>query len=358
MSKRSWQGRVAVWAGWLLAGSLILVLAVGAMVLSPDGARLRRLAGARAVPEGGDAVLSADYDRPPTAVLAAAGAPGTVPTQARGLPSDDRSESTGFIVAETIGSAGEIAVYLDGELRGVAPIMLGGVVGGIHTLSFGAGEGAWEEEVRVSAGDTTIIACAVPGGSTMGQMVINSTRNGAGALSRGDSVLVNGRFVGAGELSLEVSSGYHCVSFLSPGAVRSNTVLHVPPGSVQYISVSEIDPPFSITGVSPRCENDIIHFEARLSMQVEAPSELSLLIVPREGSSLKAASLPRRPSDGVYAGGLPLGQLPSTEELRYFYRAMLSSGREIDSPILSVSIDRLSPSKSPPGTASITTRSE
>ena len=167
-SRTGWHGRVAIWAGWLLGGALLLVLAVGAMTLSTDGARLKRLfadTGAGGEPPH---VVAASYELP-AAVLPAGPRAETVPSPAFVGPPEAPVSTVagakgpgGCVLAEVIGPSNSVEVLLDGEWKGVAPVLIDRVVPGLHRLTFQSGSANWDEEVTVSAGDTTLVACVAP----------------------------------------------------------------------------------------------------------------------------------------------------------------------------------------------------
>jgi hypothetical protein len=99
-----------------------------------------------------------------------------------------------------------------------------------------------------------------------------------------------------------------------------------------------VPPPFNVAGVAPVFDESTLRFRARLSSPVSPAPKLSLVVLTGQGSSLKIASIPRGSSASEYAGAVSISELPSGE-LRYFYRAKLPSGEEIDSPIYSFSTD-------------------
>jgi hypothetical protein len=195
MRKRSGQhSRVAIWTGWLLGGAFVLALAVGSMTLSTDGARLKRLfnggsGGRRDAP----AATIASYGRPasaesPQAVLEPpepAGPPEapSAPVEAQSGPLDAQTGPSvtlsggfeaqsepvtaikkpgGCVLAEVIGPSENVDVLLDGEWKGVAPVLIKQIPPGKHTLTFQSGAVNWDEQVRVWAGDTTMVACVAP----------------------------------------------------------------------------------------------------------------------------------------------------------------------------------------------------
>ncbi len=339
--KSSWRSTATSWACWLLGGGLALALAFGAMGLSPDGVRLRRLIGA-------DAATEAEQGRSPAeAVSAAHTAAAKAQVARREGPLRRRpakpagGDSTGSIVAEVIGASTDVDVFLDGQWKGVAPVALDGIQPGAHKLSFIVGDRAWDEYIRVSAGDTTVAACMAPDKEIPGQLVIRPSYVGSLAEGVDDSVFVDGRFVGSGELSVEVGGGYHCVTFLRPGRTRNDFVMLVPRGSVQYISPLDIDPPFTVIADPPQSAGDAVTFRARLSRPVINQPELTLSVLGAAGTSLKTAKMPWLESDGEYRMTVALSELPAGGELRYFFRACLLSGDEIDTPIFTWSKDRL-----------------
>jgi hypothetical protein len=333
-----WQGKLAAWAGWLLGTAVVLGLAALTLALSPDGARLRRLVGAKASIDRHEALGYAVAYEPERAGPGAtadgafetgpASGPPIIP--AEGPAAQD---SSGWVAADVIGAGRGVDVFVDGQWRGVTPVLVAGVPPGPHTLSFSIGNRSWDEQISVSCGDTTVAACAAPDGPGGGQLVIrlpDLAKGGGGAI---DSILVDGRFVGSGGSSVEVGSGYHSVSFLRVDGVRGDVVLFVPEGSVQYISVPEPPAPFSVEGRPPVQEKGAIRFEARLRGSVTAPPKLSLLVLDKTGSSLKSAAMPWDASRTAYIGAVAAAELPPRGELRYFFRAVLDSGEEIDSPI-------------------------
>lgn len=174
-SKTDWHSRVAICARWLLGGGLLLGLTVGAMTLSTDGARLKRLfSGKQPAPPEGDILELASYEPAPANLhsnsssgptAAAQEAPqGGSKTEPLETPetSPDPELRGGCVMAEVLGSSGAIKVLLDGQWIGTAPALISEVDPGMHRLTFQRGTVTWEEQVRVSAGDTTIIACVAP----------------------------------------------------------------------------------------------------------------------------------------------------------------------------------------------------
>lgn len=335
-----WQGKLTAWIGWMLGAALVTGLAVLTLVLSLDGARLRRLAGMTSAGERDNAVAyvpgfeverkepAGSVARPRqggTAAVAAAD-PGPVIGRVAG------GDSTGWLVAGTTGASEGIDVFLDGKWKGVTPLIVPGVAPGPHDLSFAVGNRCWSERVTVALGDTAVAACAAPEGSGSGRLVVVLPERPEEIFGSVDSVLVDGRLLG-GELSAGVNSGYHSVSFIRESGARSDVVLLVPEGSIQYVSPPEPAAPFSIEGRSPSAEGGKVRFEARLRGSVLTPPKLSLQVLDEGGSSFKSAAMPWDPSGSAYAGAVATRQLPRAGELRYFFRAFLDSGEEIDSPI-------------------------
>jgi hypothetical protein len=174
-SRAGWQGKVTIWAGWLLGVGLLLVLAVWAMTLSTDGARLKRLfAGRPDVSVGAPEAVIASYE---PVVAGDAAAPGVEtprpsplvgPLEASAVPSAPSKAaavvlgSGGCVRAEVIGPSKSVEVLLDGEWKGTAPVLIDQVEPGLHRLTFQSGSVNWDEQVRVSAGDTTVVACVAP----------------------------------------------------------------------------------------------------------------------------------------------------------------------------------------------------
>lgn len=329
----------------MLGAMVLLALALAVVMLSPDGERLRRLAGRGLTRNQGAGVLSNAGFATPSATLKferpAVGHAGVETTYVLAVsesePSVDNA-SSGYILAQVIGTGGQADVFLNGLWKGVAPLYISGVEPGKHEVAFRLGGETWKENVQVMPGDTTIVAYSAPESPVAGQLVVRCQGANASGGPAPDSVLVDSRFVGLGGLSLEVSPGYHSVSFLPGDAPRSDFVVYVPPGSVQYVSAPQVPPPFNVAGVAPVFDESTLRFRARLSSPVSPAPRLSLVVLTGQGSSLKIASIPRGSSASEYAGAVSLSELPSGE-LRYFYRAKLPSGEEIDSPIYSFSTD-------------------
>jgi hypothetical protein len=336
----AWQGKLAAWLGWLLGAVLVLGLAGLTLFLSPDGARLRRLLGVRAPRESREALAySAGFEPLREEPRGVGAGPFEAGVERRsggyGVEGVASQDSSGWVAAEVIGATPGVDVFVDGEWKGVTPVLVGGVDAGSHTISFAVGSRSWEELISVSCGDTTVAACAAPDGAGKGRLVIKSPDPPKGAGGAIDSILVDGLFVGRAGMSVEVSSGYHSVSFLRANGVRGDVVLLVPEGSVQYVSAPEPPAPFSVEGLQPVAEQGTIRFEARLLGSVPALPKLSLMVLDVTGSSLKSAAMPWDPARTAYMGAVAAGELPAGRELRYFFRAVLSSGEEIDSPIYS-----------------------
>jgi hypothetical protein len=196
-SRAGWQHKVTAWAGWLLGGCLLLALAVGAMTLSTDGARLKRLftksdrgrAQAPAVESasfshrGESAGVPGDGETgPPASVYSGEtktewapppieAMPGPVASSAAvsvavpadsSMPPKRAPRSTGCVLAEVMGPSSGVEVLLDGQWKGSAPVLIEFVSPGTHRLTFQSGSVNWHEEVRVSVGDTTVVACVAP----------------------------------------------------------------------------------------------------------------------------------------------------------------------------------------------------
>jgi len=194
-SRDGWQGKVTIWSGWLLGVSLLLVLAVGAMTLSTDGARLKRLFAARPdVPVGTPEAMTASYEpvvagdatapdvkapRPSplvgpleasvaTLVEARRSSPLVSPSEASAVTSSPPKAtvaamgSGGCVRAEIIGPSKGVEVLLDGQWKGTAPVLIDQVEPGLHRLTFQSGSVNWDEQVRVSVGDTMVVACVAP----------------------------------------------------------------------------------------------------------------------------------------------------------------------------------------------------
>lgn len=322
---------------------MLFALAFAVIMLSLDGERLRRLAGrgqkgdqeTMVLHNGGHATPSRTLEFERLAAGQADVETTYVPAASEGESSLDNA-SSGYIFAQVMGAGGQADVFLNGLWKGVAPLYIGGVEPGTHEVAFRLGGETWKENVQVMAGDTTKVAYSAPEQPVAGQLVVRCQGANPTSGPAPDSVLVDGRFVGLGGLSLEVSSGYHSVSFLPANAPRSDFVVYVPPGSVQYVSAPQVLPPFSVAGVAPVLDESTLRFQARLSSPVSPAPELSLVVLSGGGSSLKVASMPRGSSAGEYAGAVSLSELP-LGEVRYFYRARLPSGEEIDSPVYSFS---------------------
>lgn len=147
----------------------MLALAVAVMTLSTDGARLKRLFAGRAGSAPEPARLAvASYELPgmplaatpigePAQLMLAGERPETPASPAASL-----SDPLGSVFAEILGPAGVVEVLLDSELMGIAPLFIGSVGPGPHRLTFQSETVSWDEEVNVSAGDTTIVACVAP----------------------------------------------------------------------------------------------------------------------------------------------------------------------------------------------------
>jgi hypothetical protein len=197
----------------LAAIGLLAALAVGILGLSPDGARLRRLRGDSEALVQDDALFSPAGYGPENAAPAKAlerdavreqaggGAVGEVDEGALRLPRSPRDHdsheggdredrlgfsqrdssaeggdvvdlpdvvekpaadhSTGSIRVELMGSNEQVEVLLDGESKGPTPLLLCRISPGPHKLTFVRDGRSWDEEVTISAGDTTLAVCSL-----------------------------------------------------------------------------------------------------------------------------------------------------------------------------------------------------
>lgn len=399
-SRVLWHNKLTSWAGWLPAAVLLAALAVGVLSLSPDGARLRRLAGTpadggrereTAVLTGGQqgaavaAELSAENlghgdemaavarrestppwkpasdeagqwaDGPagetgsgirgdqylgPMGKEGGSASPGAV-DPAVGNPAgagesvvaSKEALLTGSIRAEVMGQIDQVQVLLDGENKGATPVLLHGVGPGVHRLTFMLGDQLWEEEVRVSAGDTTLAACSFQDPSAPGQVLIEPYRDARGVIAGTDSVFVNGELEGEGETTLELLPGNYLISFARGGANKRHVVIHVTPGSVQYVLPPDVEPAVAMQHTPPERDGASFVFTLRLQPVLRLPPDVSICFPPPGAGPLKTARMTSRSSNGVYVATLPARSLSSTFETRYFFRVTLTSGEEIDSRI-------------------------
>jgi len=212
-TRRSLQQRLTGWAGWLAAIALLAAMAVGILGLSPDSARLRRLRGDSEAPVQDDALLSpADYapgnvapaESPERDAVREQAGGGAIKEAGAGAlrrasssPEHDSYEgggrgdrsvvaqrdssaesgdvvdlrdvvdvpavdhSTGSIRVELMGSSEQVEVLLDGESRGLTPLLLCRIPPGPHKLTLVRDGRSWDEEVTISAGDTTLAVCSL-----------------------------------------------------------------------------------------------------------------------------------------------------------------------------------------------------
>lgn len=240
---------------------------------------------------------------------------------------------TGSIRAEVMGQIDEVQVLLDGEKKGATPVLLHGVRPGVHKLTFMLGDQSWEEEVRVSAGDTTLAACSFPDPSAPGQVFIRPYRDARGMIVGTDSVFVNGEFEGEGETTLELSPGYYLISFARRAADKRYVVLHVTPGSVQYVIPPEVQSVVAMQHTPPERDGDSFVFRLRLQPVQQPAPAVSICFPPPGAGPLRTARMSSTSSNGIYMATLRAGSLPSTFGTRYFFRVTLASGEEIDSRI-------------------------
>jgi hypothetical protein len=261
--------------------------------------------------------------------------------QRSSIPASDQTRSTGSIQAEVMGQTEQVQVLLDGEKKGATPALLQGIEPGVHRLTFVLGDQLWEEEVRVPVGDTMLVACSLLDPLSPGQVFIEAYRDARGAVAGTDSVFVNSEFRGRGETTLELSPGFHSISFARAGTERRHVILHVTSGSAQHVPPPNVRPAVVFRHTRPERDGTSVVFAVRLQPAPPSTPDVAICFVPPGKGRLKTARMGLRASDGALVAALPTGSLPTGPETRYFYRATLTSGEEIDSQLYTFDSSKL-----------------
>jgi|GEM_PF-1882232 hypothetical protein len=188
-----------------------------------------------------------------------------------------------------VSTPSEAKVYLDGELRGVTPLVLAGTATGSHSVEVRlSGYAEWKETVEVPEGGTKTISAILNKQDTEVIRGINVSSNPAGA-----RVMLDGLAKGTAPVTLKnLAAGIHILELEYPGYNDWKSTVDVPETEMKEVFVNLTPKPGSLPGwitVSSSPENASVTLDGNyvgltmtnssLNLDSVTPGEHTILLV-------------------------------------------------------------------------------
>lgn len=237
-------------------------------------------------------------------------------------------------------------VYLDGAYVGTTPMKLEGVVVGRHLVRFGGpGLAATAQEVDVLR-DASVEMIGNPGAvPENGRLTVRSAllTDAGFEASRNEPVWVDGLARGATPLTLDLKPGTHSVRVVRRNFPAQVSILDVKPGGEHFVTAE-----FGARSEEP------LRFEPPASYSISNPSPLTIALPEREwdpsmalwlyaaapGGSFQAKRMTRlEEGERTFAALLPPEVTRnSARQVRFYFKATGTAGRELYSEIVTIPI--------------------
>jgi len=235
-------------------------------------------------------------------------------------------------------------VYLDGVYAGATPLTMDKVVVGRHLVRFGGGADASNarevEVVRDQSSEVVGNAGPVP---ATGSLTVKSSILGDSGFDpgKGDPFWVDGTLRGVTPATLSLSPGTHSVRVARRGFPPQITILDINAGGQHFV-----------TGEFGASSQQPLLYQPPESFSIANPTPLTISLPENEwepdmtvwlyaappGGSFQAKRMTRiEDASRTYATLLPSEVLQNTgHKVRFYFKAMMAGGREIDSEIYTV----------------------
>lgn len=235
-------------------------------------------------------------------------------------------------------------VYLDGVYAGATPLTMDKVVVGRHLVRFGGGADASNaREVEVVRDQSSeVVGNAGPVPST-GSLTVKSTILGDSGFDpgKGDPFWVDGTLRGVTPATLSLAPGTHSVRVARRGFPPQISILDIKAGGEHFV-----------TGEFGASSQQPLLYQPPESFSIANPTPLTISLPENEwepdmsvwlyaappGGSFQAKRMTRiEDASRTYATLLPTEVLQNTaHKVRFYFKAMMTGGREIDSEIYTV----------------------
>ena len=235
-------------------------------------------------------------------------------------------------------------VYLDGVYAGATPLTLDKVVVGRHLVRFGGETAASNaraiDVLRDQSADIVGNAGPIPatGRVTVKSSILGDSGFDAG---KGDPFWVDGAMRGVTPATLSLAPGTHSVRVARRGFPPQITILDVKGGGEHFVTAE-----FGASSLQP------LQYQAPESFSIASPTPLTITLPENEwepsisvwlyaappGGSFQAKRMTQiEDASRTFAALLPTEVLQSAaHKVRFYFKAMGTDGREIDSEIYTV----------------------
>ena len=260
-----------------------------------------------------------------------------------GARGDKRSRSfawTGSFGVACADSSVRLAVTLDGQAIGHAPLWRDSVPVGRHRLGFRApGVRAWEEEVQVKAGQSARVAAqpvkVPPYGLVTARAELVSS-DGVEDLD-GIPVFVDGTRAGATPVDLKLDAGPHSIKIARDAGAPSIHLIDVQAGGRFFASAEfgrPADPQVAFDAPARATSAPIV---VRLAADMPLPIRQAWLHLKPAGGDWVRLPIPWQLGQGTFR--FPLDAMPSAKALSYYVEIETREGEEYFSELRTIPVN-------------------
>ena len=259
-----------------------------------------------------------------------------------GARGDKRSRSfawTGSFGVASADSSVRLAVTLDGQPIGTAPLWRDSVPVGRHRLGFRApGVRAWEEEVQVRANQSARVTASpvkVPPYGLVTARAELVTSDGVEDLD-GIPVFVDGTHAGATPVDLKLDPGPHSIRIARDAGAPSIHLIDVQAGGRFFASAEFGRPADPLVAFEAPTHATTAPIVVRLAADMPLPIRQSWLHLRPLGGDWVRLPIAWQGSQGTFR--FPLDRMPSAKSLSYYVEIETREGEEYFSELRTIPI--------------------